>query len=302
MPATTIQPEKARTPSPANVGAVTKEGGLREIAELREGLQAAESVLVVGGGAVGVETAGYVAATYPEKQVTLVHSGERLLPTYFREGVGNGAVSKLRSLGVRVVFGERVEVPSSFGYGAHIGRETLKGASGEEYTSDVQILATGFTVHSEYIKPLEDLIEEPLRVAGRGFIKVRPTLQIDSDRFPHIFVPGDVNSLPMSAKYGFKAEMQGHAVAGNITKMVQDGFDEAFKNQDTHAAVHEPKLNAWHDMLDAILVPIGPHLGVAQAFKVALGGSWLANFVVRRMKAGDFFLWQKKAMFAGLSK
>lgn len=44
-----------------------------------EKLRAAKSVLIVGGGAVGVEVAGEIASVLPDKQVTLVHSKRQLL-------------------------------------------------------------------------------------------------------------------------------------------------------------------------------------------------------------------------------
>ncbi|KAJ1718631.1 hypothetical protein LPJ61_006538, partial [Coemansia biformis] len=192
-----------QAPAPVNVTGRTKEEGLAEIRALRQGLEDAESVLVVGGGPVGVEVAGFVAATYPAKSVTLVHSRDRLLPEQFRVGVSNGAVEKLSSLGVNVVLRDRVEIPPDFGYASHIGHCVLRGArTGREYTSDVQILAVGFQVHSEYLAPLEAAVGSgALRTEGSGAIRVRPTLQIDAEALPHIFVPGDANSLPGSTKF-----------------------------------------------------------------------------------------------------
>ena len=43
-------------------------------------MKGASSVLVVGGGSLGVEIAGEVLTDFPDKKVTLVHSRERLLP------------------------------------------------------------------------------------------------------------------------------------------------------------------------------------------------------------------------------
>ena len=40
-------------------------------------------MVIVGGGAVGVELAGEIAVTFPDKQVTLVHSGDHLVTSEF---------------------------------------------------------------------------------------------------------------------------------------------------------------------------------------------------------------------------
>ncbi|KAJ2746898.1 hypothetical protein GGI20_000977 [Coemansia sp. BCRC 34301] len=288
-----------KAPGPINVSATSKDEGLAEIEQLRAGLENASSVLVIGGGAVGVEVAGFVAATFPQKKVTLVHSGKRLLPTNFREGVSNGAIAKLGQLGVNVVLNERVELPDDFGRSARIGHQVLRGTSGTEYASDVQILAVGFKVHSAFLEPLEAKIGGLLHIEdGPGLIRVRPTLQLDSDSFPNIFVPGDANNLPMTAKYGFKAEMQGGTAAANIKKLIDAGFDQAFaSSQEDPVVPSAPPLGKWSDMVDAIMVPIGPDLGVAQVLKVALGCSGVGNFVVRQIKTKDFMLWMRKGYF-----
>jgi apoptosis-inducing factor 2 len=45
-------------------------------------LQKARSVVIVGGGAVGVQMATDLKEIYPEKIITLVHSRDRLMPLY----------------------------------------------------------------------------------------------------------------------------------------------------------------------------------------------------------------------------
>ncbi|KAJ1834670.1 hypothetical protein LPJ63_001765 [Coemansia sp. RSA 2711] len=285
-----------QAPGPINVAARTRDEGLAEIARLRAGLAAAESVLVVGGGPVGVEVAGFVAARHPDKHVTLVHSRARLLPENFRAGVSNGAVAKLQRLGVNVVLNDKVEVPADMDYAAGIGHRVLRGInSGTEYASDVQILAVGFRANSAYIDKLEQHLGQPVRNASNA-LRVLPTLQLDHARTPHIFVPGDVNDLPGSTKFGFKAEMQGNTAAANVQKLIAQGFDVTMKAAQG-AAVAAPRVGPWTDYVDLMLVPIGPELGVAQVLKIALGGSALANLFVRQLKAKDFMLGMRKGMY-----
>ncbi|KAL8170492.1 hypothetical protein V2J09_022296 [Rumex salicifolius] len=45
----------------------------------QEAIGLANSVLIVGGGPTGVELAGEIATAFPEKKITLVHRGSRLL-------------------------------------------------------------------------------------------------------------------------------------------------------------------------------------------------------------------------------
>ncbi|KAJ2537952.1 hypothetical protein EV175_006570 [Coemansia sp. RSA 1933] len=283
-----------KAPGPINVAGTTKDAAIEEIGELRRGLQTAGSVLVVGGGPVGVEVAGYIAATYETSSVTLVHGGKRLLPPNFCASIGDAALTKLESIGVRVVLNERVAVPEDHPYASRVGHAVLQSSSGAEYAADVVVLAVGFQVHSEFLEPLEQHIGQQLRVDdGSGFIRVRPTLQIDADALPHVFVAGDATSLPMSTKYGFKAEMQGGTVAGNIKRLIDAGFDSPASESGGAA----PSLVKWVDLLDVTLVPIGPNLGVAQVLKIPLGNTALGNIVVSNLKSKDFMLWLRRSFY-----
>lgn len=46
------------------------------------GVEKAASIVIVGGGAVGVQMATDLKEVYPEKNITLVHSRDRLMPLY----------------------------------------------------------------------------------------------------------------------------------------------------------------------------------------------------------------------------
>ena len=46
-------------------------------------------IVVIGGGATGTELAVEIAAEYPEKEVTLIHSGKELVNDQFTENFQN---------------------------------------------------------------------------------------------------------------------------------------------------------------------------------------------------------------------
>jgi NADH dehydrogenase FAD-containing subunit len=48
----------------------------------QQGIKNAKSIVIVGGGAVGVQMATDLGEVYPEKKVTLVHSRDRLMQLY----------------------------------------------------------------------------------------------------------------------------------------------------------------------------------------------------------------------------
>lgn len=54
----------------------------KEMQGVQESIQAAQRIAVVNGGAVGVALAADIKSFYPEKDVTIVHSRERLLSRF----------------------------------------------------------------------------------------------------------------------------------------------------------------------------------------------------------------------------
>ena len=77
-----------------------------------------EKVLIIGGGAVGIELAGELATGEggQKREITLLHSGSRLLSSRedLKEQLGTTLYEQLLSLNVHVILNEKVDF-SSFG-------------------------------------------------------------------------------------------------------------------------------------------------------------------------------------------
>ncbi|KAJ2721766.1 hypothetical protein GGI07_003759 [Coemansia sp. Benny D115] len=273
----------SRNQVPAHFEGNTAEEIQAHMEEVFANVRAAKNILIIGGGAVGVEMAGEIADAYPEKKVTLVHSGNRLLPLRFKESIGQGAMDKLKRLGVNVVLDEKVNIPPGIPFDCKIRQLTLRGSSGTEYSSDLQIFSIGTTLHTEYMQPLETHLGVSLR-DSRGAIKVKPTLQIDSPGLLNVFVPGDVNDLSLGTKFFLKAKEQGITVGDNLVRMIKYGYD-------MENSPKQPKLvNYTGGEMRLFLVPIGKTLGVTQLHDLALGRSALGNILVRNIKSKDYFV------------
>ncbi|KAJ1814835.1 hypothetical protein LPJ56_002802 [Coemansia sp. RSA 2599] len=279
----------ARNKVPAHYQGPTVSDAQRHMSLVYDNVHRAKDILVIGGGPVGVEIAGEIAYAYKDKRVTLVHGGKRLLPLKFKEGLSNGAVAKLEALGVNVALNEKIDIPSDVVFDCSVRPLTLTGSSGKKYSSDLQILATGVTYESDYLGSLETALGVSLRQPN-GTIKVRSTLQLDCDKTPNVFVPGDVNSLPGGAKYAVKAKEQGLTVGRNLVSMIKQGYDVDKKNLPDLADYTGGEMNM-------ILVPIGKELGVFQALGIAFGKSFVGNFMSTKIKSKDYFVGRFAAEF-----
>lgn len=66
-------------PLPAKMVSVERDEACAELRQLRAKIEHAESIAIVGGGAVGVQLSADIKSAFPSKDVTLMHSRERLL-------------------------------------------------------------------------------------------------------------------------------------------------------------------------------------------------------------------------------
>lgn len=72
----------------------TKKRGLRFMELQKEKFKQADRILIVGGGALGIEYASDLKDLYPEKKITLLHSRTRVMPLY---PIELHMISKLRA-------------------------------------------------------------------------------------------------------------------------------------------------------------------------------------------------------------
>ena len=92
---------------PSRVGSDEKETGIELLRGVQSRIRDAKKVVVVGGGAAGVELATDAKGAYPDKHVVLVHSRNAVMHRFgpeFRKAAFDG----LTDLGVEVILGERL--------------------------------------------------------------------------------------------------------------------------------------------------------------------------------------------------
>ena len=183
-----------------------------EWAAAHERLVAAEDVVIVGGGPIGVELAGEITAAYPDKRVTLIHATDRLLPA-----LGRGASGKARRVlerhGVRVVLGQKATV--------EVGSHSVRLTSGETLPVDVAYVATGIAIDTSY---LEDSFPEARN--GVGQATVDRYLRLTGSE--NIFALGDINDVP-GIKLGAFAARQAKLTARNISALLEARPLKAFR-------------------------------------------------------------------------
>ncbi|KAL5118966.1 hypothetical protein ACEQ8H_003095 [Pleosporales sp. CAS-2024a] len=161
-------------------------------------LKKAKTVVIGGGGPVGVETAGEVAELLngkpgfmasgpknPKAKVTLVCGDKKLLPV-LREAMGKTAQQYLKRLGCDVVYNTKVVSANPVG-GDEGAKTKVDLSNGESIEADIYIDATGSRPNTGFL-PKEWL-------GDRNKVAANPqTLRVDHASAQRVYVVGDVGS------------------------------------------------------------------------------------------------------------
>ncbi|EHK23782.1 uncharacterized protein TRIVIDRAFT_147473 [Trichoderma virens Gv29-8] len=188
---------------PSRVNATDKLEGMKLLQGMQKGIESAKTVVVVGGGAAGVEVATDAKALYPEKHIILVHSRPAVMHR-FGKGLQEAAREGLEKLGVELVLEDRVVDED-----AASGVVTLK--SGRKITCD-------FFMNCAGQRPLSDVIANlsPSSISSTRHIKVKSTLQIADDSLPNVYTCGDVAETNTPNPNSRSAMRQATVVAENV--------------------------------------------------------------------------------------
>ncbi|KAI0346296.1 FAD/NAD(P)-binding domain-containing protein [Trametopsis cervina] len=251
----------------------SKPDGIEWLKRAQGRIRDAPSVLIVGGGALGIQYAGDIAEKYPGKHVTLLHSRPRLLPKY-NYAMHTQILAALHKLGVEVILNERLVLSSPGAVSSSTQEQVLKSTAGREISARLVLLCTGQRPNTELISAA---LPECVIPSGpkAGAVQVTRTLQaaiVDHEEdspeslkvaAPHIFAIGDVANAFGAIHAGHNAHAQGLLAANNILKLV--GRMEA-----SHNSVTELMAGAGTDLEEytpgppGIKVSLGLHNAIYQ--------------------------------------
>lgn len=267
-------------PAPAKFTVDSSKESMAITDKAREDLKKAKSVVVVGGGACGVELAGEIKTAFPNKTVTLIHSSQTLVdyPGY-SPVLKSGALTHLHSLGVDVVLGFKAEIEGlTFQNSIQSAPRTIITPSGKTIESDIQFLSVGIRVNTSYISTLKPATNptfdsSTLTHSDSHQIKVQKTLQVIG--FDNIFAAGDCadySKVPTAAASGVIAP----TIAKNIIAL-----EDAKKKKKT-AKLSNP---GWYPSV--MLLATGPETGVTA---LPLIGNRFSNSLSKALKSKDLMI------------
>jgi NADH dehydrogenase FAD-containing subunit len=261
--------------------------------DIHERLPRASSVLVVGGGPAGVETAGELGETYGgKKEITIISGGDRLLPRLNNANIGNDAEHRLVKMGVKVINGG-LKVASTTVEG---NKTLVKLSNGTEMAVDVYIDATGD-------KPNNKFVPEAW-LNAKGYVKTDPqTLRLDVPEVNNVYGFGSVasysNGSVLDTKFALKPLLesirldllgQRETSSSSITSLDPNppGWISWLTSWIPFFGTAEPgKRKIVYKKLtsDMQFVPVGSKQGVGVVF-----GYKIPSMMVKMAKSKDFMI------------
>ena len=241
-------------------------------------ISSAKDIVVVGGGAAGVETAGELGEflngaagwfasrpSSPKVNVTLITSASKLLPE-LREAIAKQAEQYLNRVGVDVRYNTKVfknETTSD-------GKIKVVLHDGEEMHADIVIPAMG-------VQPMSDYVPAHLKNAKGYVVQNDSTLRVDAAG-PRVYAVGDIGTYSNDSIF---AIMQGVPVMESNLK--RDLL--AAHSEPTVTAKGQDRLYEKPSTTEMQIVPVGLSKGVGAVF-----GWRLPSIFTWLIKGRDFMI------------
>lgn len=229
-------------PFPAKVDVDDSVGAKAKLRATHHALAAADSVLLLGAGPVGLELAGEIKAAWADKTVTIVDPAEDILSGGFSAGFPYEYRAELRrqldALGVQLLLGTSLREPPP-GPPGEARRFTTTTHSGRQLTADVWFRCFG-------VVPVTDYLAGELATArqANGYLEVTGELRLPGQE--RVFAIGDITAIP-EAKQAGAATAHAGVVAANIRTLLRGGS----------------QLTVYQPGPPGIVLPLGPKGGAS---------------------------------------
>ncbi|KAM3605524.1 uncharacterized protein V6R79_000261 [Siganus canaliculatus] len=240
----------------------SRQDAIQAYEDFTKQVQAADSVLVVGGGSTGVEMAAEIKTEYPDKKVVLVHSRIGLADPELLASVRQQAKEVLLQKGVELLLGHKVLGLSELQLNQVQKDMVVFTDKGDQLQTDLIICCTGLRINSAaFTSSFSEVL------APNGSLKVNENLQVQG--FSDVYAVGDCADVN-EPKMAYHAALHADVAVGNIISSLKG-----------------KKLTQYHTGNVTMLLAMGCDDGVGQ-----FNGLRLPRCAVALGKSRDLLLWK----------
>lgn len=263
-------------PFPGKVSELDYETAHSRMQSLRSDVKSAKSVVIVGGGSVGIELAGEIREVYADKKITIVHSKDSFLDDFDNSTAKSkkNTLALVQKNNIDTIFNDVVVLPagSKKPYYKPLDGvvQTKRGKSIQNV--DLVMLAFGNRPQTEWLKNT-DLGAEI--VSSNGYIKVKDTFQVDHSDLSHVFVLGDAADFN-ETKLALRTNTHAPIVANNLVQV-------AIEKRPVPTGLHK-------STLDLMFISFGKTQGIG--YVPLLGGIHVGSWLVSKLKGNSLFAYK----------
>ncbi|XP_059802678.1 ferroptosis suppressor protein 1-like [Hypanus sabinus] len=245
---------------------VSRETAIQMYEDLVKEIQAADSIVIVGGGLAGVELAAEIKTDYPIKEVTLIHSTYILGDSEVLPSVRRGVKEILVNKGVQLLLGHKVNNLTELVLNKAQKDIKVVTDKGKEIIADMVTCCTGIKINSSaYVNALRDNLTEHDAIIVDEHLNVRG--------MKVVFAIGDCAHVN-EHKSAYTAEFQANTCVKNII----------------HSLKHEP-MELYKPGAPYMMVTMGRNDGIGQ-----MCGCNVGKMIVTYVKSKDLLVktsWKK---------
>ncbi|XP_027639229.2 ferroptosis suppressor protein 1 [Falco naumanni] len=239
---------------------IDMESAIQTYEDMVKEIEKSERILVVGGGAAGVEMAAEIKTEYPAKEVTLIHSKIALADVELLDSVRQEVKEILLRKGVRLLLSERVSDVENLTLNQFQKDMVVRTEKGTEVVADMVVLCTGIKINSSaYAAAFGD------KMASNSALKVNKHLQLEG--YENIYAIGDCADLK-EPKMAYHAGLHANIAVTNII----------------NSLTHKP-LKTYEPGSLTFLLSMGRNDGVGQ-----VNGFYVGRLLVTIAKSRDLFV------------
>ena len=254
-------------PFPAKYSASRSEVAKARLSQLHSYLRGARSVLLVGGGTVGIEFAGELRHAFPELEITLVEKSPEILPTRgYSDALREQVRAELAELNMHVLEGSELAYLPPFNVG-ELGHFVVETKDGRSVEADIWFQCYGSHPNSGYVAGTD--LESALRPDGA--LRVEPNLLVSGQ--DRVYAIGDLTDVRES-KRADAARAQARVVIANISAQLSGKEPQV---------TYEPS-DEW------VILPLGPEHGVSQLFDTQGNSRILGADQTSEIKGSDLMV------------
>ncbi|XP_066410793.1 ferroptosis suppressor protein 1 [Molothrus aeneus] len=239
---------------------IDMESAIQTYEDMVKEVEKSQRILVVGGGAAGVEMAAEIKTEYPDKEVTLIHSKTALADVELLPSVRQEVKEILLRKGVQLLLSEKVSDIENLRPNQFQKDMVVRTERGTEVVVDMVVLCTGIKINSSaYAAAFGD------KMASNGALKVNKHLQVEG--YENIYAIGDCADLK-EPKMAYHAGLHANIVVTNIIN-----------------SLTQKPLKTYEPGSLTFLLSMGRNDGVGQ-----VNGYYVGHLLVTIAKSRDLFV------------